>query len=169
MDHSDVHAKHPSLPLFIALAALCASGVAAHGVDDLLLAKPLPKPVRIPAEFEPMQAVVASFDYPVPNFYRRITEDATLVLLWDSEINYNYTLARFADWGVNLENCEFVRLVSLPIPCDKIPWFMFIDHNEPAFVYNQDYPALEYRLPPYGLELGIRSIAVAWGLREGTS
>jgi hypothetical protein len=114
-----------------------------------------------------MRAVVVSFDQPVENFYRGVTEDGTLVMLWCQESTHGYMRRKFGEWGVDLDHCEFHRVPSLPVPRDKLPWFMFVDHDEPAFVYNQDYRGLEYCMPSYGLELGYPVYRSGLGLEGG--
>ena len=150
------------------LLALAGAGMAmAQAGDGVLLTAPPPKPIRIPAEFEPMQAVVIVYHMESPTFCSGVTEDAKLIVLWQSEPVRDGMQRDFRAWGVNLDRCEFHRVSGTPTPRDKVPWFMFVDHNEPAFVYNQDYAELPYRLPPYGLEQGYPVYRSGLGVEGG--
>lgn len=70
------------LGLFVVLFAVV--GLTRAGGDPLVNTPP-PKPVRIPAEFEPMQAVIASPDIRSDALYRYIAEDVKLIALYESE------------------------------------------------------------------------------------
>ena len=134
--------------LFLLLLAEAAAG------DGLLLNTPPAKPIRIPAEFEPTQAVIADWqEIYDKDFFRYIAEDVKLILLWKSVQTYNAMQRDLPKYGVNMDNCEFYQVSYIPILRDGLPWFLFTDHNEPAFVYNQ--PAFGTRsIPQYGLEQG---------------
>ncbi|MEN6576399.1 MAG: agmatine deiminase family protein [Phycisphaerales bacterium] len=133
--------------LFLILLAAAATAQTDNGV--LLDAVP-PKPVRVPAEFEPMQAVIVDWNM-IRNadFYRYITEDVRLIQLYNSADMYEQMQTELPTYGVDMNNCEFCEVSSLPYtPRDATPWFMFVEYSKPAFVFN------ERGTPPYGLEQG---------------
>lgn len=132
-----------------------------------LLTTPPPKPVRIPAEFEPMQGVIASTVMAVEDFAREVIEDANLIVLWHSEVTYDIFQRRFQEWGVDLDRCVFQYVPSHPTPRDELPWLMFVDQNEPALAYNKDLSGFEYVLPAYGLEQGCAVYRSGLGLPGG--
>ncbi|MEN6576214.1 MAG: agmatine deiminase family protein [Phycisphaerales bacterium] len=128
-------------------------GLARAGGDPLLNTPP-PKPVRIPAEFEPMQAVVANWLADADgDLYRYLAEDTKLVMLWESANVYELIQSSLSNYGVNMGNCEFYQVSNVPIMRDALPWLLFADQNKAAFVHNE--PATDYwAIPPYGLTQG---------------
>jgi agmatine/peptidylarginine deiminase len=110
--------------------------VARAGEGDMLTTAP-PKPVRIPAEFEPMQTVVVDWQMiDNPDFYKRIAEDVNMVLLYNSDDEYQEMQTKLPTYGLDMNRCEFNRTVYDPIPRDDLPWLLFIDRNKPAFMGN---------------------------------
>jgi len=153
MSRSDTPAKQMVSWLSLLLAVLFLGPPAVHADDDPLLNTPPPKPVRIPAEFEPMQAVVIEFWSTLGELYKDLAEDVRLIFIYGSEQEYSYMLRCFSRDGVDLDRCEFYPTSAMPVMRDGLPWFMFVDHNEPAFVHNQLMTDL-CALPAYGLDLG---------------
>jgi len=107
--------------------------------DDVVLTDAPPKPVRIPAEFEPMQAVVVDWNMMRnADFYRYIAEDVRLILLYNSADMYEQIRTELPTYGVDMNNCDLYEVSNLPYtPRDFIPWFEFVDYNKPAFVFNE--------------------------------
>jgi agmatine deiminase len=110
---------------------------AARAADDVLLTTPPPKPVRIPAEFEPMQGVVVSWEMVLDKeLYKYITQDVNLILFYDSTPARQQMQSTLTSWGANMKNCVFLPDPGIGVPRDEMPWFMFTDQNVPAFVLN---------------------------------
>lgn len=153
MGPSHITSKHSMFHLLILFAVvLSVAGIARGAADPLLTTLP-PKPIRMPAEFEPMQGVIATTEMAVEDFAREVTEDVNLVLLGNSESEYARIQRNFQQWGVNVDHCEFHRIGPSPVPRDGLPWFIFIDHDKPASVYNRPYDD-KFGIPQYGLDLG---------------
>ena len=154
MSHSHRISRRLTLCL-LGLSALLPATRPARADDGLLLTTPPAKPVRIPAEFEPMQAVVHCPNVQSPDLYRYLTEDVRLIVLWSMNGEYEYAQRYLLEAGANLDNCEFYQAAYQLWERDGLPWFLFEDHNEPAFVFNQREND-QWPDPQYGLEQGYR-------------
>ncbi|MEN6576401.1 MAG: agmatine deiminase family protein [Phycisphaerales bacterium] len=144
--------------LFLILLAATATAQTGEG---LLLTTVPPQPVRIPAEFEPMQAVIVDWRMiESGDIYKCIAEDVKLILPYDSDGRYKEMQTLLPTYGVNMDNCEFYSVKMMGTPRDFLPWFMFINRSQPAFIHNdgtvpeyfweQGYPIYDSGLPVQG-------------------
>lgn len=136
----------------LAVVLLSMGGLVYAGGDPLLNTPP-PEPVRIPAEFEPMQAVIASPGIRSDVLHRCIAEDLKLIALYESQGADQAIRARFREYGVNLDHCEFYQVSGGLMERDGMPWLLFTDDNETAFVQNKTEKD-QWFIPQYGLEQG---------------
>jgi len=154
MDHIHIAPRRLMFRLLGLSAVLFAVVGLARAGGDPLLNTPPSKPVRIPAEFEPMQAVVANW---LPDadahLYRYLSEETKLVVLWESTNMYEWIQSSLSRYGVNMDRCEFYQVSGGPIVRDALPWLLFAGQNKAAFVHNE--PATDYwAIPPYALAQG---------------
>jgi len=118
------------------LALLAATEV--HAGEGVLLETAPPRPVRIPAEFEPMQAVIVDWQMiEGGDIYRYIAEDVKLILPYNSDGMYQDMQTKLPTYGVNMVNCEFYIAQWTNTPRDFLPWPMFINRNKPALIHNE--------------------------------
>ncbi len=166
MDHTHITSKRLPLPLLGLFVALLFVAQRVRAGSGLLLDTPPAKPIRIPAEFEPMQAVIASPGVESGDLYRYLAEDLRLIVLYSADNIYDSAQRHFRASGVNMDNCEFYRTSYVPIERDGLPWFMFTDHNEPAFVFNQRETD-QWPIPQYGLQQGYPVYRSGLGVEGG--
>ena len=153
MDHFANPSRRLTLPVFWLFVVLFATTEPARADDGALLTTPPAKPLRLPAEFEPMQAVIHYPGIELTNLYRNLTEDVRLIVPWRTNSEYESARRSLVETGANLDNCEFYQVAYRTMERDGMPWFLFTDHNEPAFVYNQRETD-SWPLPQYGLAQG---------------
>ncbi len=155
MVHFHIVSKCPTFYLLGLFAVLPTMVGSARAAEDPLLTTPPPQPLRIPAEFEPMQAVVVSWKMVHgKDLYKYLAEDVKLILFWDTPARYQKMQSDLTQWGVNMNNCVFYQDSSGygMVPRDDMPWFLFTDQSVAAFVFNL---ALDkWRVPAYGLQQG---------------
>ena len=154
MDRSHITPEHLTFHLFGLLAMLLSAVGLAHASGDRLRTTPPPEPVRIPAEFEPMQAVIIDWMRDAdPALYRSLADDARVIILLGPDQSSEEIERRFAEYGVNMGNCEFVEVSYRPWERDGLPWFLFTERSVPAFVHNQPVTG-DWSIPQYGLAQG---------------
>lgn len=140
--------------LWAGLSVVLFSTAARAAAADPLLNTPPAPPIRIPAEFEPMQAAIVGWRRDVdPVLYKRLAEDVRLIILLESDESSDEIERHFTKHGVNLDNCEFIETSYGMWERDALPWFAFVDHNVPAFIHNQ-LSTDAWGIPQYGLAQG---------------
>ena len=147
--------------LFLVLTIWLYSAVNLQADDFPPLTIPPIGPVRIPAEFEPMQAIIInSFrqrDKMEEVFLSDVCEDVNLIVMCDTERQIDNSKTACTKWGIDIDKCTFILGPFMATPRDGFPWFMFVDNNEPAFVYNQycaEPNCVSRNTILYGLEQG---------------
>ena len=124
-------------------------------------------PVRMPAEFEPMQGVLIRYPFGISyQIIAEMSEDVEVVTIVASESEMNYVYTQYVSNGVNIANCDFLIAPSDSYwTRDYGPWFIFdgddgqgiVDHiyNRPR--PNDDDIPTEFGnwqgIPVYGLSL----------------
>lgn len=109
---------------------------------------PPPGPVRMVAEFEPMQGVLIRNPLGIPyNLIAEMSEDVEVITRVTSQSMADQVLATYAANGVNTDNCSF--LITPFHNSDSYwtrdygPWFVFDGNKEPGicdFPYNRNRP-----------------------------
>lgn len=109
---------------------------------------PPPGPVRMVAEFEPMQGVLIRYPLGIPiSLIAEMAEDVEVVTRVTSQSMADQVLALYAFNGVNTANCSF--LITPFNNSDSYwtrdygPWFVFDGNKEPGvcdFPYNRNRP-----------------------------
>lgn len=151
MNPSHMASEHLPFRFFVLLALLLLVTTTAYAAIDPLLTTPPAKPLRMPAEFEPMQAVIVFRGFrDAHDLLEYVSEQVTLIMLSDQEEMPPIP----PEYDVNMANCEFYQIASdFLVPRDELPWFIFADHNEPTFIHNHRETS-RYAIPEYGLEQG---------------
>lgn len=128
---------------------------------------PPPAPVRMPAEFEPMQGVLIRYPFGISyQIIAEMSEDVEVVTIVASESEMNYVYSQYISNGVNVDNCEFLIAPSNSYwTRDYGPWFIFNGDDEQGIVdhiYNRPRPYDDaipiafgnwQGIPVYGLSL----------------
>jgi agmatine deiminase len=126
-----------------------------------------PAPVRMPAEFEPMQGVLIRYNFGISyQIIKEMSEDVEVVTIVASQSEQNYVYSQYQSYGVNLENCDFlIAPTNSYWTRDYGPWFMFNGNNEQGivdFIYNRPRPydnqipvhfGNKYAIPVYAMGL----------------
>jgi len=125
------------------------------------------EPVRMPAEFEPMQGVLIRYPFGISyQIIAEMSEDVEVVTIVEDESEMNYVLSQYINNGVNVDNCEFLFAPSNSYwTRDYGPWFIFDGDDQQGIVdhiYNRPRPdddniPAEFGnwqgIPVYGLSL----------------
>jgi len=125
------------------------------------------EPVRMPAEFEPMQGVLIRYPFGISyQIIAEMSEDVEVVTIVASESEMNYVYSQYISNGVNMDNCEFLFAPSNSYwTRDYGPWFIFDGDDEQGIVdhiYNRPRPDDDVipsafgnwqGIPVYGLSL----------------
>jgi agmatine/peptidylarginine deiminase len=103
-------------------------------------------PVRMVAEFEPMQAVLIRYQLGLPySLIAAMSQEIEVITIVSSNSQANTVLNLFNNNGVNTANCSFLIANSNSYwTRDYGPWFVFDGNNEPGIVdfpYNRPRPA----------------------------
>lgn len=126
-----------------------------------------PAPVRMPAEFEPMQGVLIRYPFGISyQIIAEMSEDVEVVTIVASNSEKNYVISQYQSHGVNLDNCDFLIAPSNSYwTRDYGPWFIFNGNDEQGIVdhiYNRPRPNDDaipiafgnwQGIPVYGLSL----------------
>ncbi|UCF50089.1 MAG: agmatine deiminase family protein [Thermoplasmatales archaeon] len=104
-----------------------------------------PKPVRQPAEFEPMQGVLIRYPFGISyNVIAEMSEDLEVVTIVEDNTEKNYVISQYQFFGVNINNCDFLLAPSNSYwTRDYGPWFIFNGNDEQGivdFIYNRPRP-----------------------------
>jgi hypothetical protein len=106
---------------------------------------PPPAPVRMPAEFEPMQGVLIRYPFGISyEIISEMSEDVEVVTIVASESEQSYVYSQYLLNGVNVNNCDFLIAPSNSYwTRDYGPWFIFNGYDEQGIVdhiYNRPRP-----------------------------
>ncbi|KYK20181.1 hypothetical protein AYK24_04080 [Thermoplasmatales archaeon SG8-52-4] len=106
---------------------------------------PPPSPVRMPAEFEPMQGVLIRYPFGISyDVIAEMSEDIEVVTIVASTSEKNYVYSQYQSNGVNVDNCDFLIAPSNSYwTRDYGPWFVFNGDDEQGIVdhiYNRPRP-----------------------------
>ena len=104
-----------------------------------------PPPIRQPAEFEPMQGVLISYEFGISiNIIKEMAEDVELVTIVASVSEKNTVLSLYQSNGINLSHCSFlIAPTNSWWTRDYGPWFIFNGNDEQGvvdFTYNRPRP-----------------------------
>ena len=102
-------------------------------------------PVRMPAEFEPMQGVLIRSPFGISyQIIAEMSEDIEVVTIVSSQSEKNNVLSQYQSNGVNIDNCDFLIAPSDSYwTRDYGPWFIFNGDDEQGIVdmiYNRPRP-----------------------------
>lgn len=106
---------------------------------------PPPEPVRMPAEFEPMQGVLIRYSFGISyEIIKEMAEDVMVVTIVANEGEKSTVISQYQSYGVNLDNCDFlIALTDSYWTRDYGPWFIFNGDDEQGivdFIYNRPRP-----------------------------
>jgi agmatine/peptidylarginine deiminase len=106
---------------------------------------PPPSPVRMPAEFEPMQGVLIRYPFGISyDIIAEMSEDVIVVTIVASTSEQSSVYSQYQSHGVNVDNCEFLIAPSNSYwTRDYGPWFVFNGDDEQGIVdhiYNRPRP-----------------------------
>ncbi|MCX6668172.1 MAG: agmatine deiminase family protein [Euryarchaeota archaeon] len=109
-----------------------------------LMAAP-PQPVRQPAEFEPMQGVLISYEFGISiNVIKEMAEDVNVVTIVASVSEKSIVQSLYQSNGINLSHCSFlIAPTNSWWTRDYGPWFIFNGNDEQGvvdFTYNRPRP-----------------------------
>jgi len=121
---------------------------------------PPPGPVRMVAEFEPMQGVLIRNPLGIPyNLIAEMSEDVEVITRVTTQSMADQVLAAYAANGVNTSNCSFLitpfHNTDSYWTRDYGPWFVFDGNKEPGicdFPYNRNRPQ-DNLVPEYMAEM----------------
>ncbi len=102
-------------------------------------------PLRMVAEFDPLQAVLIRYPLGLPySFIATLSQEIEVITLVSSNTQANQVLNLYNQNGVNTDNCSFmVASTNSYWTRDYGPWFVFDGNNEPGIVdfpYNRPRP-----------------------------
>ncbi|MDP3445930.1 MAG: agmatine deiminase family protein, partial [Ignavibacteria bacterium] len=117
-------------------------------------------PVRMVAEFEPMQGVLIRYPFGIPySLIREMASYIPVITIVSSTTQANQVLTLFQNNNVNTANCTFLIAASDSYwTRDYGPWFIFDGNNQPAvcdFPYNRPRPNDNNMPPKVAEHLGI--------------
>lgn len=117
-------------------------------------------PVRMVAEFEPMQAVLIRYTFGIPyQLIREMAEDIEVVTLVSSQSQATTVENLYITNNVNVANCSFlIAATDSYWTRDYGPWFVFDGNNQPGIVdfpYNRPRPNDNNVPPKVAQSLGI--------------
>ncbi len=106
---------------------------------------PPTSPVRMPAEFEPMQGVLIRYPFGISyQIIAEMSEDVEVITIVASESEMNYVFSQYQSNGVNIANCDFLIAPSNSYwTRDYGPWFIFDGDDEQGIadhIYNRPRP-----------------------------
>jgi agmatine/peptidylarginine deiminase len=106
---------------------------------------PPPEPVRMPAEFDPMQGVLIRYPFGISyQIIAEMSEDVEVVTVVASSSEQSYVYSQYQSHGVNIDNCDFLIAASDSYwTRDYGPWFIFNGDDELGIVdmiYNRPRP-----------------------------
>ena len=128
---------------------------------------PPPFPIRQPAEFESMEAVLIRYSFGISyEIIAEMAEDVEVVTIVSSTSQQTYVESQYQSHGVNLDHCSFLIAPSDSYwTRDYGPWFIFNGNDEQGvvdFIYNRPRPndnaipsayANDQELPLYDMPL----------------
>jgi agmatine deiminase len=102
-------------------------------------------PVRMVAEFEPMQGALIRYPLGIPSsLVRELAEDNKLYTIVTDAPTQSAALSYYQSNGVNISNCEFIQAASDSYwTRDYGPWYIFDGNNDIKivdFTYNRPRP-----------------------------
>ena len=103
---------------------------------------PPPEPIRNIAEFERMEGVLIRYPFGISyQIIAEMSEDVIVTTIVLDESEKTYVLSQYQNYGVNLNNCEFLIAPSDSYwTRDYGPWFVFNGDDELSvidFLYNR--------------------------------
>ena len=106
---------------------------------------PPPAPVRMPAEFEPMQGVLIRYPFGISyQIIAEMSEDTEVVTIVANQAEKDTVISQYQSNGVNLDNCNFlIAATDSYWTRDYGPWFIFNGDDEQGivdFIYNRPRP-----------------------------
>jgi len=121
---------------------------------------PPPEPVRMPAEFEPMQGVLIRYPFGISyQIIAEMSEDVEVVTVVANNNEKNTVISQYQSNGVNLDNCDFLIAASDSYwTRDYGPWFIINGDDEQGIVdmiYNRPRPNDDAIPAKYGSWKGI--------------
>ena len=113
--------------------------------EDFQGTSPPPSPVRMPAEFDPMQGVLIRYPFGISyDIIAEMSEDVEVVTIVASTSEENYVYTQYQSNGVDVDNCDFLIAPSNSYwTRDYGPWFVFNGDDEQGIVdhiYNRPRP-----------------------------
>jgi agmatine deiminase len=135
--------------------------------NDLKSTDAPPSPVRMPAEFEPMQGVLIRYPFGISyQIIAEMSEDVEVITIVADASEQSFVYSQYLSYGVNVENCYFLIAPSDSYwTRDYGPWFIFNGNDEQGivdFIYNRPRPnddliPIKYgnwqQIPVYGMNL----------------
>ncbi len=126
-----------------------------------------PQPVRMPAEFEPMQGVLIRYQFGISyQIIAEMSEDIEVVTIVANQDEKNTVISQYQSHNVNLDNCDFLIAPSDSYwTRDYGPWFIFNGDDVQGIVdmiYNRPRPNDDliptkfgnaYDIPVYNMNL----------------
>lgn len=117
-------------------------------------------PVRMVAEFEPMQSVLIRYQFGIPyQLIREMAEDIQVITLVSSQAQATTVQNLYISNNVNVANCSFlIAATDSYWTRDYGPWFVFDGNNQPGIVdfpYNRPRPNDNNVPPKVAQHLGI--------------
>ena len=126
-----------------------------------------PNPVRMPAEFEPMQGVLIRYPFGISyQIISEMSEDVEVVTIVANPSEQSYVYSQYQSHGVNMNNVDFLIAPSDSYwTRDYGPWFIFNGNDEQGitdFIYNRPRPndnqipskfGIWQGIPVYGMSL----------------
>jgi agmatine/peptidylarginine deiminase len=106
---------------------------------------PPSEPVRMPAEFEPMQGVLIRYQFGISyQIIKEMAEEVEVVTIVANEGEKNTVISQYQSYGIDLDNCDFlIASTDSYWTRDYGPWFIFNGDNEQGivdFIYNRPRP-----------------------------
>jgi agmatine/peptidylarginine deiminase len=119
-----------------------------------------PSPVRMPAEFEPMQGVLIRYPFGISyQIIAEMSEDVDVVTIVASSSEQSYVYSQYQSHGVNMNNVDFLIAPSDSYwTRDYGPWFIFTSNDEQGitdFIYNRPRPNDNQIPSKFGIWQGI--------------
>ena len=109
---------------YISMAKINSNDYEKNYISPMMLDPP--KPIRQPAEFEPMQGVLIRYPFGISyDIISEMSEDVEVVTIVASSSEQNYVLTQYQNNGVNTANCDFLIAPSNSYwTRDYGPWFI---------------------------------------------
>ena len=114
-----------------------------------------PKPIRQPAQFEPIEGVIIKFPFVPLSLIKEMAEDIEVVTIVENEAAKNFVKLQYMLFGIDLSHCSFLFAETEDFcPRDWGPQFIFNGNNELGVV--------DLKLPYYSPQDKIPTIYGNW-------